>query len=30
MTDTTVLVRQLRALLTLTQTEEQVARIRVG
>ena len=30
MTDTTVLIRQLRALLTLTQTEEQVARIRIG
>jgi len=30
MTDTTVLIRQLRALLTLTQIEEQVARIRVG
>ena len=30
MTDTTVLIRQLRALLTLTQTEEQIARIRVA
>ena len=29
MTDTTTLIAQLRALLTLTQTEEQVARIRV-
>ena len=29
MTDTTVLIRQLRTLLTLTQTEEQIARIRV-
>jgi hypothetical protein len=30
MTDTTTIVTQLRALLTLTRTEEQVARIRVG
>jgi hypothetical protein len=30
MTDTTTIIRQLRALLTLTQTEEQIARIRVG
>ena len=30
MTDMTPLVTQLRALLTLTQTEEQIARIRVG
>src|SRR5215213_1342690 len=30
MTDTTPLVTQLRALLTLTRTEEQIARIRVG
>jgi hypothetical protein len=29
MTDTTTLIAQLRALLTLTQTEEQIARIRV-
>jgi hypothetical protein len=29
MTDTTPLITQLRALLTLTQTEEQIARIRV-
>ena len=30
MTDTTTIVTQLRALLTLTQTEGQVARVRVG
>jgi hypothetical protein len=30
MTDTTTLTRQLRALLLLTQTEEQIARTRVG
>jgi hypothetical protein len=30
MTDTTTLVQQLRALLMLTQTEEQIARIRVA
>ena len=30
MTDTTTLIAQLRALLVLTQTEEQIARIRVG
>ncbi|MCZ2826596.1 MULTISPECIES: ferritin-like domain-containing protein [unclassified Modestobacter] len=30
MTDTTALLVQLRALLALTQTEEQIARIRVG
>jgi len=30
MTDTTTIITQLRALLTLTQTEEQIARIRVG
>jgi hypothetical protein len=30
MTDTTTIITQLRVLLTLTQTEEQIARIRVG
>ncbi|HEV7726852.1 MAG: uncharacterized protein JWQ26_2528 [Modestobacter sp.] len=30
MTDTTPLINQLRALLLLTQTEEQIARIRIG
>jgi hypothetical protein len=30
MTDTTTLIRQLRALLLLTQTEEQIARTRIG
>ncbi len=30
MTDTTPIVHQLRALLLLTQTEEQVARVRIG
>ncbi|SDY30320.1 hypothetical protein SAMN05661080_03014 [Modestobacter sp. DSM 44400] len=30
MTDTTPLINQLRALLLLTQTEEQIARVRIG